>query len=215
MILTSVASFQEKPFSYSHLSCLLLAPFVQLKGPPPMDRKVIFDSVRQMIRRRFVQAEVIQLDHAIDLANETSAEAGPIFEPAEISAAGIALIQEFEGCARKRPDGLVVAYPDPGTGGAPWRLLAVDQPERGSCRTACGPSSNVTSGSHRICAAMRAMSGTRWVAYPRHRNSSMLWSVSTIIPGRSGAPPSPVCTAPGIIAGHWQNLPGGTALAAG
>lgn len=38
------------------------------------------------------------------------------------SAAGISLIQEFEGCARKRPDGSYDAYPDPGTGGDPWTI---------------------------------------------------------------------------------------------
>ena len=39
-----------------------------------------------------------------------------------IGASGIALIKRFEGCARKRPDGLFEAYPDPGTGGAPWTI---------------------------------------------------------------------------------------------
>ena len=43
--------------------------------------------------------------------------------PAEsIGSSGIALIKRFEGCARKRPDGLFEAYPDPGTGGAPWTI---------------------------------------------------------------------------------------------
>ena len=32
------------------------------------------------------------------------------------------LIQEFEGCAKKRPDGTFDAYPDPGTGGDPWTI---------------------------------------------------------------------------------------------
>lgn len=36
--------------------------------------------------------------------------------------AGIALIKRFEGCARLRTDGLVEAYPDPGTGGEPWTI---------------------------------------------------------------------------------------------
>lgn len=36
--------------------------------------------------------------------------------------AGIALIKRFEGCARLRRDGLVEAYPDPGTGGDPWTI---------------------------------------------------------------------------------------------
>ena len=87
-----------------------------------MDRKVIFDSVRLMLGRKFSQSDVVRLDHAIDIAAETPGDGGTIFEPAEISAAGIALIQKFEGCARKRSDGLVEAYPDPGSGGAPWTI---------------------------------------------------------------------------------------------
>lgn len=35
---------------------------------------------------------------------------------------GIALIKRFEGCARLRPDGLIEAYPDPGTGANPWTI---------------------------------------------------------------------------------------------
>lgn len=35
---------------------------------------------------------------------------------------GIALIQQFEGCAKKRADGMIEAYPDPGTGGDPWTI---------------------------------------------------------------------------------------------
>jgi GH24 family phage-related lysozyme (muramidase) len=34
----------------------------------------------------------------------------------------VALVRRFEGCARRRADGLVEAYPDPGTGGAPWTI---------------------------------------------------------------------------------------------
>lgn len=39
-----------------------------------------------------------------------------------ISAAGVALIQRFEGCAQLHTDGMVDAYPDPGTGGPPWTI---------------------------------------------------------------------------------------------
>lgn len=39
-----------------------------------------------------------------------------------ISAAGIAIIQRFEGCAQLHTDGMVDAYPDPGTGGPPWTI---------------------------------------------------------------------------------------------
>ena len=43
-------------------------------------------------------------------------------DPRRISAAGIALIKRFEGCARLRSDGLVEAYPDPGTNADPWTI---------------------------------------------------------------------------------------------
>jgi len=39
-----------------------------------------------------------------------------------IGPAGIALIKQFEGCARRRPDGRFEAYPDPGTGAEPWTI---------------------------------------------------------------------------------------------
>jgi lysozyme len=42
--------------------------------------------------------------------------------PTRVSPIGVALIQQFEGCARRRPDGRYEAYPDPGTGGAPWTI---------------------------------------------------------------------------------------------
>lgn len=34
----------------------------------------------------------------------------------------IKLVQSFEGCAKKLPDGRVAAYPDPATGGDPWTI---------------------------------------------------------------------------------------------
>lgn len=42
--------------------------------------------------------------------------------PQRIGPQGIALIQQFEGLAKLRQDGMVEAYPDPGTGGAPWTI---------------------------------------------------------------------------------------------
>lgn len=39
-----------------------------------------------------------------------------------IGPAGVALIKRFEGCARLRVDGMIEAYPDPGTGAAPWTI---------------------------------------------------------------------------------------------
>ncbi len=38
------------------------------------------------------------------------------------SDACFALIREFEGCAKRQPDGSFAAYPDPGTGGVPWTI---------------------------------------------------------------------------------------------
>jgi GH24 family phage-related lysozyme (muramidase) len=39
-----------------------------------------------------------------------------------LGSAGETLIKQFEGCAKKRPDGKFEAYPDPGTGGDPWTI---------------------------------------------------------------------------------------------
>jgi lysozyme len=48
--------------------------------------------------------------------------ADPVTPPRMIGPAGLALIKRFEGCARKRLDGCLEAYPDPGTGGDPWTI---------------------------------------------------------------------------------------------
>ena len=34
----------------------------------------------------------------------------------------IKIVQQFEGCAKRRPDGSFEAYPDPGSGGDPWTI---------------------------------------------------------------------------------------------
>ena len=81
-----------------------------------MQRKIIFDAVRRLLGRGFVPREVAALDAAIEAALDDE-------EPRRaVSPAGLALIKRFEGCAKVRPDGLVEAYPDPGTGGAPWTI---------------------------------------------------------------------------------------------
>ena len=38
------------------------------------------------------------------------------------SSACTALIEAFEGCAKRQEDGRFAAYPDPGTGGEPWTI---------------------------------------------------------------------------------------------
>jgi len=101
-----------------------------------MQRKIVFDAVRQMLERGFRRSEVVALDRAIDRALENGASAGSAFlpqggvahgpclpsRPRTIGADGIALVKRFEGCARRRADGLVEAYPDPGTGAGPWTI---------------------------------------------------------------------------------------------
>lgn len=42
--------------------------------------------------------------------------------PTTIGPDGIALIKSFEGCEKRRDDGNLDAYPDPGTGGDPWTI---------------------------------------------------------------------------------------------
>ena len=85
-----------------------------------LPRKPIFDTVRSMLKRGFRQSEVDALDAVLDdVAPDCGASSKP---PRMVSPRGVALIKRFEGCARLRRDGLVEAYPDPGTGGSPWTI---------------------------------------------------------------------------------------------
>ena len=81
-----------------------------------MIRKPLFDLLRRLIGRPFRQREVEMIDAALDALQGTERSTH------SIGPEGIALIKRFEGCARVRSDGLVGAYPDPGTGGAPWTI---------------------------------------------------------------------------------------------
>lgn len=95
-----------------------------------MHRKTIFDAVRRMLGRGFTRAEVRALDRAIDAdigkdgisPQDTVTGVTHPRQIGEVSPIGLALIKDFEGLANVRPDGLVEAYPDPGTGGAPWTI---------------------------------------------------------------------------------------------
>jgi len=90
-----------------------------------MDKKHIFDAVRRLLGRGFRRAEVAALDAAIGAAIDSATRPDspdPVATPREVSEAGLALIKRFEGCARRRTDGLIEAYPDPGTGSAPWTI---------------------------------------------------------------------------------------------
>lgn len=87
----------------------------------PKSRKPVFDLVRKMLGRAFRHSEVARLDSALDQSVHGTAGSS---EPANrsIGPQGTALIKRFEGCARLRRDGMVEAYPDPGTGAQPWTI---------------------------------------------------------------------------------------------
>lgn len=91
-----------------------------------MTRKAIFDTVRSMLGRGFRQSEVDLLDRALDRGSDgveiLPQDSVPCVPSRRVSPAGIALIKRFEGCASLRPDGMVEAYPDPASGGAPWTI---------------------------------------------------------------------------------------------
>lgn len=90
-----------------------------------MNRKIVFDLVRDLVGRGFRQSEVDALDNALDRAENLSQDSVPGVpgSPSRwISPVGIALIKQFEGCASLRRDGLVEAYPDPASGGEPWTI---------------------------------------------------------------------------------------------
>jgi GH24 family phage-related lysozyme (muramidase) len=100
-----------------------------------MNRKPVFDAVRRMLGRGFRKSEVAALDVAIDRAlgvdeseggcsSQDSVTSCPCLPepPRTFGPDAVALIKAFEGCERRRPDGLVAAYPDPGTGGSPWTI---------------------------------------------------------------------------------------------
>ncbi len=88
-----------------------------------MQRRHIFDTVRSMLGRGFRRSEIVDLDRAVECASgNADACAAQASLPSQIGPEGIALIKRFEGCARLRTDGLVEAYPDPGSGGAPWTI---------------------------------------------------------------------------------------------
>lgn len=86
-----------------------------------MQRKPIFDAIRRLLGRGLRQREVAAMDAAIDAAL-AAPDAPDTPPPRRIGPEGIALIKSFEGCAKLRADGRYDAYPDPGTGGAPWTI---------------------------------------------------------------------------------------------
>ena len=94
-----------------------------------MNRKPVFDAIRRVLGRGFQRGEVRSIDRALDRSKSDCGSPEPgqgnfssPSAPRSIGEAGLALIKRFEGCARLRRDGLVEAYPDPGTGADPWTI---------------------------------------------------------------------------------------------
>ena len=94
---------------------------------PKLLRKPVFDAVRRLLGRGLRQREVEAIDAALDTATQDAGflpqdRVTPAPSPTSIGGDGVGLIKRFEGCARRIGRGLVEAYPDPGTGGAPWTI---------------------------------------------------------------------------------------------
>ncbi len=88
-----------------------------------MSRKPLFDTIRRILGRPLTTADVQRIDDAVDILDQDRVPCVPHYPRTDaIGADGIALIKRFEGCAKKRRDGRMEAYPDPATGGDPWTI---------------------------------------------------------------------------------------------
>lgn len=86
-------------------------------------RKPMFDAARKADDDGVLTAnDVALIDAVLDFMGVPRAAPDEPADELKLGAEGIALIKAFEGCHRIRPDGLVEAYPDPGTGGDPWTI---------------------------------------------------------------------------------------------
>lgn len=88
-----------------------------------MTRQPLLDTVRRILDRPLARGKFQPIRMTARNLPQDSVPCVPNYPvPGVIGAEGVMLIKRFEGCARKRRDGRVEAYPDPGTGGAPWTI---------------------------------------------------------------------------------------------
>ena len=91
-----------------------------------MKRKAIFDTLRKILGRGFRQSEVAAIDDVLDAAMPDTCDSASTkrmsAKQLRPSSTCFELIKRFEGCASLRADGLIEAYPDPGTGDEPWTI---------------------------------------------------------------------------------------------
>jgi lysozyme len=89
-------------------------------------RAPIFGAIRAAIGP-LKAAQVTIIDAALDQIGvpregQTLTPAPASTAERKVSERGLQLVKDFEGCGKRRADGRLDAYPDPGTGGAPWTI---------------------------------------------------------------------------------------------
>lgn len=80
-----------------------------------MSRKAVFDAARGAGADFNRPGNIGILDSALDAL-------GVPKDGMQAGEDAIMLIREFEGCHKRRSDGMIEAYPDPGSGGDPWTI---------------------------------------------------------------------------------------------
>lgn len=85
-------------------------------------RKPVFDAVRDAAQKGLFNdpMNILALDNLLDAFGVPRPAASN--GERKTSGKGIELIHSFEGYAKALPNGDAQAYPDPGTGGAPWTI---------------------------------------------------------------------------------------------
>lgn len=66
--------------------------------------------------------DVAMIDAVLDFMGVPRSAPDEPSDKLEVSEEGVELVKQFEGCHRVRADGMIEAYPDPGTGGDPWTI---------------------------------------------------------------------------------------------